>query len=79
MEFQKRYGLYREMAEEYLRGLFTVGQPYGRLQEAMGYSLLAGASESGRYWRWRSAKPWAGSRRPRCPWAAPWSLCILIH
>ena len=42
MEFQKRYGLYREMAEEYLRGLFTVGQPYGRLQEAMGYSLLAG-------------------------------------
>lgn len=42
MEFQERYGLYREMAEEYLRGLFTVGQPYGRLQEAMGYSLLAG-------------------------------------
>ena len=32
MEFQERYGLYREMAEEYLRGLFTGGQPYGRLQ-----------------------------------------------
>ncbi len=41
--FQTCYDRYREEAEAYLRTLFTPGgRPYGRLQEAMGYSLLAG-------------------------------------
>lgn len=40
--FQTQYNLYREEAEERLRGLFSTQTPYGRLQEAMNYSLLAG-------------------------------------
>ncbi len=42
MGFQERYGRYRAAVEEYLEGLFTGERPYGRLQEAMRYSLLAG-------------------------------------
>ena len=40
--FQAQYEIYRKAAEEYLAGLFTGARPYGRLQEAMRYSLLAG-------------------------------------
>ena len=40
--FQVQYDRYREMVEEYLQGLFLRNRPYGRLQEAMRYSLLAG-------------------------------------
>lgn len=40
--FQLRYDAYRLAVEEYLQGIFSVEQPYGRLQEAMRYSLLAG-------------------------------------
>ena len=40
--FQNQYDAYREAVEAYLTGLFPGGQPYGRLQEAMRYSLLAG-------------------------------------
>lgn len=39
---QERYDNYRQLVEDYLSGLFHTTAPYGRLQEAMGYSLLAG-------------------------------------
>lgn len=42
MGFQERCGLYRGEVEAYLAGLFLGERPYGRLQEAMRYSLLAG-------------------------------------
>ena len=40
--FQLRYDTYRGAVEEYLGGLFASDKPYGRLQEAMRYSLMAG-------------------------------------
>ena len=40
--FQLRYDTYRSSVEAYLQGLFTQQRPYGRLQEAMRYSLLSG-------------------------------------
>ncbi len=40
--FQTRYDRYRAAVEEALQGLFLRNEPYGRLQEAMRYSLLAG-------------------------------------
>lgn len=40
--FQLRYDTYRAAVEEYLGGLFLGDKPYGRLQEAMIYSLMAG-------------------------------------
>ena len=40
--YQLRYDTYRAAVEEYLQSLFTGERPYGKLQEAMRYSLLAG-------------------------------------
>lgn len=40
--FQAQYDGYRRAAEDFLAGLFPGGASYGRLQEAMRYSLLAG-------------------------------------
>ncbi len=40
--FQAQYDRYRAAVEEYLQSLFVRNRPYGRLQEAMRYSLLAG-------------------------------------
>ena len=40
--FRLRYDTYRAAVEEYLGGLFPPDKPYGRLQEAMRYSLMAG-------------------------------------
>ncbi len=40
--FQVRYDRYRGAVEEALQQLFLRNRPYGRLQEAMRYSLLAG-------------------------------------
>ncbi len=40
--FQVQYGRYRAAVEETLQSLFLRNMPYGRLQEAMRYSLLAG-------------------------------------
>lgn len=42
MEYLERYNRFRAAVEEYLQGLFLGARPYGRLQEAMRYSLLAG-------------------------------------
>ena len=42
MDFSSRYDLYRTAVEEYLHSLFPGERPYGKLQEAMRYSLLAG-------------------------------------
>ena len=42
INFQEQYDLFRGEAEDFLGGLFSTGAPYGRLQEAMNYSLLAG-------------------------------------
>ena len=40
--FQAQYDRYRAAVEEALQSLFLRNKPYGRLQEAMRYSLLAG-------------------------------------
>ena len=40
--FQVQYDRYRAAVEEALQSLFLRNSPYGRLQEAMRYSLLAG-------------------------------------
>ena len=42
MGFQETYQMYQEAVEEYLNGLFLGERPYGKLQEAMRYSLLSG-------------------------------------
>ena len=41
-DFNAQYEVYRTAVEEYLDGLFREERPYGKLQEAMRYSLLAG-------------------------------------
>ena len=42
MDHRQQYDIYRLAVEEYLGGLFVGDRPYGVLQEAMRYSLLAG-------------------------------------
>ena len=42
MEFKQQYAAYQQAIEEYLEGIFTADKPYGRLQEAMRYSILGG-------------------------------------
>lgn len=42
MEYSAQYEIYRSAVETYLDGLFREERPYGKLQEAMRYSLLAG-------------------------------------
>ena len=42
MEFKQQYAAYQQAIEQYLEGLFSTDKPYGRLQEAMRYSLLGG-------------------------------------
>jgi len=41
-DFSAQYEIYRCAVEEYLDGLFLGERPYGKLQEAMRYSLMAG-------------------------------------
>ena len=42
LDYSAQYEVYRTAVEEYLDGLFREERPYGKLQEAMRYSLLAG-------------------------------------
>ena len=43
MDYQQQYSAYQQAIEAYLDGIFTAdGKPYGRLQESIRYSLLAG-------------------------------------
>ena len=42
MKFKQQYAAYQQAIEEYLNGIFTADKPYGRLQEAMRYSILGG-------------------------------------
>lgn len=42
MEYGRQYEQYRLAVEEYLNGLFTGSAAYGRLYEAMRYSVMAG-------------------------------------
>ena len=43
MDYQQKYSAYQQAIETYLDGIFTAeGKPYGRLQESIRYSLLAG-------------------------------------
>lgn len=43
MDYQQQYSAYQQAIETYLDGIFTAkGKPYGRLQESIRYSLLAG-------------------------------------
>ena len=39
MDYQTRYATYQAAIEEYLAGLFTEDKPYGKLYEAIRYSL----------------------------------------
>lgn len=41
-EYNAKYDIYRTAVEDYLEELFRDERPYGKLQEAMRYSLLAG-------------------------------------
>lgn len=41
-DFSVQYEIYRSAVEKYLDGLFLGERPYGKLQEAMRYSLMAG-------------------------------------
>ena len=42
LNYDSQYEIYRTAVEEYLNGLFLGSRPYGKLQEAMRYSLMAG-------------------------------------
>lgn len=42
MKFKQQYAAYQQAIEHYLEGLFSQDKPYGRLQEAMRYSILGG-------------------------------------
>ncbi len=42
MDYENRYTAYQTAVEAYLHQLFTAEKPYGRLYEAMRYSILAG-------------------------------------
>ena len=42
MDYSKQYAAYQEAIESYLNKLFITDQPYGKLQESMRYSVLAG-------------------------------------
>lgn len=42
MDYERQYEQYRAAVEKYLNGLFTGSVSYGRLYEAMRYSVLAG-------------------------------------
>ena len=42
MDFQARYAAYQAAIEDYLGHLFTAQKPYGKLYEAIRYSLLSG-------------------------------------
>lgn len=42
MKFEQQYAAYQQAIEHYLEGLFSQDKPYGRLQEAMRYSILGG-------------------------------------
>ena len=42
MDYSRQYAAYQEAIESYLNKLFITDQPYGRLQESMRYSVLAG-------------------------------------
>ena len=42
MDFKQQYAAYQEAVEKYLQGLFQGDTGYGRLYEAMRYSILAG-------------------------------------
>ena len=43
MDYSRQYAAYQEAIESYLNKLFITDQPYGKLQESMRYSVLAGA------------------------------------
>ena len=40
--YRQQYEIYRAAVEERLESLFSDVRPYGQLQKAMSYSLLAG-------------------------------------
>ena len=42
MDYSRQYAAYQEAIESYLNKLFITDQPYGKLQESMRYSVLAG-------------------------------------
>jgi len=42
MDYKAQYAAYQAAIEEYLNKLFVTSEPYGKLQEAMRYSILGG-------------------------------------
>ena len=77
MDYQQQYSAYQQAIETYLDGIFTAeGKPYGRLQESIRYSLLAGGKRIRPVLTLEFAR--LGGIWP-CPMPAPWSLCIIIR
>lgn len=42
MNYEQQYKAYQQAIETYLDGIFTTDKPYGKLQESIRYSILAG-------------------------------------
>ena len=64
MEFKQQYAAYQQAIEQYLEELFSQDKPYGRLQEAMRYSILGGGKLTMEFARlggidWHLALPYA--------------------
>lgn len=73
MDYERRYETYRLAVEDYLNGLFTGSAPYGRLYEAIRYSLLAGGKRIRPVLTLEFAS-WAASTGAwHCPMPVRWS------
>ncbi|MFR6394552.1 MAG: exodeoxyribonuclease VII small subunit [Oscillospiraceae bacterium] len=80
MDYQQQYSAYQQAIETYLDGIFTAeGKPYGRLQESIRYSLLAGGKRIRPVLTLEFARLGGIDWHLACPMPAPWSLCIIIH
>lgn len=78
MEFKQQYAAYQQAIEEYLNGIFTADKPYGRLQEAMRYSILGGGKRIRPVLTLEFARLGASTGIWRCPMPAPWSWYTTI-
>ena len=78
MEHRQQYDIYRRAVEEYLDGLFKGERPYGVLQEAMRYSLLAGGKRVRPVLTLAFCDAMGGDWRAALPVIAVFALCLAI-
>lgn len=78
MEFKQQYAAYQQAIEQYLEGLFSQDKPYGRLQEAMRYSILGGGKRIRPVLTLEFARLGASTGTWLCPMPAPWSWYTTI-